>query len=191
MGTEIQTFNSLRDMADYLETQMSQYKALYEDYSQWLGTLLRSCEDQHKDEDWFQKSAALQKNMKTPQKKTSEPKNQGKKNEGKGKKTAASSAWIESGNVLISSSEQGQIEMLFEAIDKINTKIQEMDKFKSSTQQLERIGLGKNTSYIVYIEDDVPKRIFLRTKNGPSDADAFKFAIEFSTPGLYNSLGDE
>lgn len=177
-------------MADHLESQSNQYKAIYEDYSQWLGTLLRSCEDTYKNEDWFQKSTAMQKNIKSQQKKTSESKNSGKKNDGKGKK-AGSSCWIESGSVLISSSEQGEIEMLFEAIDKINVKIREMDKFKASTQQLERIGLGKNTSYIVYFEDDVPRRIFLRTKNGPSEAEAFKFAIQLSSPGIYESLSSE
>lgn len=190
MGTEIQTFTSLKDMADFLEIQAAQYKALYEDYSQWLGTLLRSCETNHKDEDWYQKSAAQQKNLKPQPKKGPEPKDQGKKSGGKGKKPSSSS-WIETGNVLISSTEEGQVEMLFEAIDKINTKIQEMDKFKASTQQLERIGLGKSTNYVVYFEDDVPKKIFLRTKNGPADADVFKFATQFSTPGMYDCFDNE
>jgi prefoldin subunit 5 len=190
VGTEIQTFNSLKDMADYLETQTSQYKAIYEDYSQWLGTLLRSCEGAHKNEDWFQKSTALQKNIKMPQKKAQESKNGGKKNNSKGKRTSPS-CWIESGNVLISSVEQGEIEMLFEAIDKINTKIQEMDKFKASVQQLERIGLGKNTNYVVYLEDDVPKKIFLQTRNRLTEADEFKFEAQFSSSGLYESFSNE
>ena len=174
-------------MADYLETQTTQYKALYEDYSQWLGTILRSAEDTHKDEDWYQKSAAMQKNLKAQPKKAPEPKGGAKKSGGKGKK-ADSSAWIESGNVLISSSEQGQIEMLFEAIDKINAKIQEMEKFKTSTQQFERIGLGKNTNYVVYIEDDIPKKVYIKTKNNPTELDMFKFATEFSIPGLSDSF---
>ena len=41
-----------------------------------------------------------------------------KKEGGKGKKTE-SSVWFQSGNVLISSTEQGQAEVLFEAIEKI------------------------------------------------------------------------
>jgi hypothetical protein len=186
LGTEIQTFVSIKDLAEYLEYQTGQYRTLYDDYSQWLGSLLRSCEDTHKNEDWYQKSAAQQKNLKPTQKKAPEPKNAAKKNEGKGKKNVSSS-WIESGNVLISSTEQGQVEMLFEAIEKINTKIQEMDKFKASTQQLERIGLGKNVNYIVYIEDDVPKKIALRTKND-SSADVFKFDTELSIPGMCDIL---
>ena len=183
MGTEIQTFSSLKDIADYLENQAGQYKALYEDYSQWLGTLLRSCENNHKNEDWYQKSAAQQKNLKPQQKKGPEPKEPAKKSGGKGK-SPTSSSWIESGNVLISSTEQGQVEMLFEAIDKINAKIQDMEKFKASTQQLERIGLGKNTSYVVYFEDDIPKKIFLKTINGPGETDIFKWVSQFSSPGI-------
>jgi hypothetical protein len=193
VGTEIQTFTSLKGMADYIETQSGQYKSLYEDYSQWLGTILRSAEDTHKNEDWYQKSAAMQKNLKTPSaKKAPEPKGGAKsgKAKGKGGKKPASSSWIESGNILISSSEQGQIEMLFEAIDKINVKMLELDKFKASMQQLERIGLGKNTNYIVFIEDDVPKKIYLRTKNSAADLEVFKFATEFSTPGIY-AFGSE
>ena len=40
MGTEIHTFTTLKDMTEYLTDQSDQYKALFEDYSQWLGTLL-------------------------------------------------------------------------------------------------------------------------------------------------------
>ena len=177
-------------MAEYIEYQTSQYRALFDDYSQWLGSLLRSLEDSHKNEDWYQKSAAQQKNLKTSAKKPQEPKDLAKKGGGKGKKPASSN-WIESGNVLISSTEQGQVEMLFEAIEKINTKIQEMDKFKASIQQLERIGLGKTVNYIVYIEDDVPKKIAIRPKIGSADGEAFKFATQFSIPGLYDLLDSQ
>ena len=189
MGTEIQTFTSIKDMAEYIENQTSQYRSLLEDYSQWLGTLLRSCEETHKNEDWYQKLAAQQKNAKAQPKKGPEPKDAGKKSGGKGKKQA-SSTWIESGNVLISSTEQGQVEMMFEAIEKINTKIQEMDKFKTSIQQLERIGLGKTVSYAVYIEDDVPRKIVIRNKN-TSTEEAFKFATQFSIQGLYDAFDNK
>lgn len=190
MGTEIQTFASIKDMAEYIEYQSSQYKALFDDYSQWLGSLLRSLEDSHKNEDWYQKSAAQQKNLKTPAKKSPEPKDSAKKGGGKGKKSASSN-WIESGNVLISSTEQGQVEMLFEAIEKINIKIQEMDKFKASMKQLERIGLGKTVNYIVYIEDDVPKKIAVRPKMSSTDGEAFKFDTQFSIPGWYDAVDSQ
>ena len=188
MGTEIRTFITLKEMNEYLLDQLDQYRLLYEDYSQWLGSLLRSCEETHKNDDWYQKTAALQKNLRGPPKKASEKKAAGKKG-GKGKKIG-SSVWFQSGDVMLSSTEQGQAEVLFEAIEKIGDKIQEMEKFKATIQQLERIGLGKNVNYIVYIEDEVPKKIVLRAKTGLLEDEAYKFATELSVPAVYSSFGD-
>ena len=64
MGTEIHTFTSLKELTEFIAEQTTQYRAAYEDYSQWLGTLLRDVESAHKNEEWYQKSAALQKNLK-------------------------------------------------------------------------------------------------------------------------------
>ncbi len=190
MGTEIRTFNSLKDITEYLLDQNAQYKGLFEDYSQWLGSLLRSYEEEHKNDDWYQKSAALQKNLKGPAaKKAPEPKSSGKKGGAKGKE-AETPGWIQSGNVLLSSTEQGQVEVMFEAIEKINSKIQELDKFKATVQQLERLGLGKNVNYVVYIEDDVPKKIVLRVKSNLADEGIFKFATELSVPAAFSDFDD-
>ena len=71
MGTEIRTFTSLKDITEFLANQTSQYKALFEDYSQWLGTVLRDAESTHKNEEWYQKSAAPTKSPKSPSKKAS------------------------------------------------------------------------------------------------------------------------
>ena len=186
MGTEIRTFATLKDLTEYLLDLTGQYKVLFEDYSQWLGSLLRSCEETHKDEDWYQKSTALQKNLRGPSKKPPEKSGKG----GKGKK-GGSSAWIQTGNVLLSSTEQGQAEVLFEAIEKIGDKIQDIEKFKVTVQQLERMGLGTSINYIIYIEDDVPKKIVLRVKSGLPDEEAFKFATELSVPAVYSDFDDK
>ena len=186
MGTEIRTFTTLKDMTEYLLDLTGQYKALFEDYSQWLGSLLRSCEETHKNEDWYQKSAALQKNLRGTSKRSSEKSGKG----GKGKK-GESSAWIQTGNVFLSSTEQGQAEVLFEAIEKIGDKIQDIEKFKATVQQLERMGLGQNVNYILYIEDDVPKKVVLRVKSGLPDEEAFKFATELSVPAVYRDFDDK
>jgi hypothetical protein len=97
---------------------------------------------------------------------------------------------VQSGSVLLSSTEQGQVEILFEAIEKISAKVSEQEKFKATVQQLERIGLGKNVCYIVYLEDDIPKRIVLKPK-GTQDKDSFKFSTEMSVEasiGAFASL---
>ncbi len=184
MGTEIRTFTAIKEITDYLTDQSSQYRALYEDYSEWLGTLLRSCEDTSKNEDWHQKSSAAQKTARSPPKKTTETKSSDKK----GGKKNESSIWIPTGTILLSSTEQGQAEILFEAIEKIGIKLQEIDRFKMSVQQLERIGLGKNVNYILYIEDDVPKKIVTRAKNSMNTEEAFKFATQLSIPAYYSDL---
>ena len=182
MGTELRTFTTLKDMTEYLLDLTGQYKVLFEDYSQWLGSLLRSCEENHKNEAWYQKSAALQKNLRGSKK---APEKSGKG--GKGKKGEAS-VWIQTGNVLLSSTEQGQAEVLFDAIEKIGDKIQEIEKFKVTVQQLERMGLGTSVNYILYIEDDVPKKIVLRVKSGLPEEEAFKFSTELSVPAVYSDF---
>jgi hypothetical protein len=158
-----------------------QYRMLYEDYSQWLGSLLRSCEETYKDDEWYKVSTALAKTLKSAPKEPS--KTQGKKDGGK-KKKAEDSCWLQSGNVLLSSTPQGQVEVMFEAIEKIGAKITEMDKSKMAIQQLERIGLGKKVNYIAYFEDDVPKRIVLSAKATQQGDEIFHFATELFATAL-------
>ncbi len=186
LGTEIRTFMSLKDLTEYLSNQTTQYKALYEDYSQWLGSVLRDAQSNHKNEEWFQKSAALQKTLKASSKKPAETDKSKKGGKGaKGKEET--SCWVQSGDIAISFTEQGQTEILFEAIEKINVKVQEYEKFKGTVQQLARLGLGTTVNYIVYIEEDVPKKIVLKQKTTAKEDEAFKFIAELSVPAFYNS----
>jgi hypothetical protein len=189
MGTEIHTFATLKEMTETVADLLGQYKSLFEDYSQWLGSLLRTCEASHKNEEWYQKSATLQKNLRS-QAKMPEKKESGKKGGGKGKSTV-SSCWIQLGTIWFSSTEQGQAEILFEAIEKIKLKTQEIEKFKAVMQQLERLGLGKTVNYIVYIEDDVPKKIVLQPKPGLVEDETFRSVTELSVPGVYNNFDNQ
>ena len=96
MGTEIHTFTSLKDLTEYIAIQTSQYKSLFEDYSQWLGTVLRDAETSHKNEDWYQKSAALQKTLKAQSKKpvnTDKSKKGGKGGKDKEEASPLDSIW--------------------------------------------------------------------------------------------------
>lgn len=181
MGTEIRTFKTLKDISEYVLDHEIEQKALYEDYSQWLGSLLRTCEEEHKDESWYQNSAALQKSLGGQTKKAPEKKAGGKKGSGKDK-NGESSCWVQSGNALVSSTEQGKVELLFDAIEKISAKIMELNQFKSTIQQLERIGLGKNVTYIVYIEEEIPKKIVISSKCKQSEDEGFKFSMGLSVP---------
>jgi len=187
MGTEVRTFTGLKDLTEYLSNAVGEYKMLYEDYSQWLGSLLRSCEKDHKDEEWYKISAAaLLKLSKGAPKANPQP-----KSKSKGGKKDTSSSWVQSGNVSLSSSQQGQVEVLFEAIEKISAKILEMDKSKIALQQLERIGIGNSANYIVYFEDDVPKKIVLCAKAGQQGNETFRFSTELSVPAIPTDFGNE
>jgi len=173
----MRTFYSLKEMDDYVNDQTNQYKALSEDYSQWLGSLLRDSGDAGK-------SAAFQKNMRSSAKKNMDTGRSPKKNaEGKSKKDQ-NSGWIQAGDVLLCSTEQGEAEILFEAIEEINKKIQSLEKFRATLQQIERIGPGKNVNYIIYIKDDVPEKIVVRTKSNGQDNENFSFAADFTVEGL-------
>ncbi len=185
MGTEIRTFTSLKDITEFIVGQTSQYKALFEDYSQWLGTVLRDAEAKHKGEEWFQKSAAAQKVLKSQAKKPVETDKSKKSGKG-GKGQSEESPWVQTGNIAISFTEQGQSEILFEAIEKINSKIQEYEKFKGTVQQLTRLGLGQTVNYIIYLEEDVPKKIVLKQKAGAKGDEQFKFMTELSVPAYFN-----
>jgi len=126
----------------------------------------------------------MQKTLRSQSKKPSEPADKGKKG-AKGKEE--SSHWVQSGDISISFTEQGQTEILFEAIEKINKKIQENEKFKATVQQLARLGLGTTVDYIVYIEEDIPKKIVLKPKAGAKGDESFKFVTELSVPAFYTT----
>ena len=103
----------------------------------------------------------------------------------KKQKARKNSCWVQSGDIAISFTEQGQTEILFEAIEKINSKMQENEKFKLAVQQLARLGLGTTVNYIVYIEEDIPKKIVLKPKANAKGDEAFKFMTELSVPAFY------
>jgi hypothetical protein len=190
MGTEIRTFNNLKELSEYIIEEISQHKSLYEDYSQWLGSLLRNAEATCKDEEWYKKSAILQKNLRSQAKRAPEKKETGKKNGKKGQSNE-SSIWVQSNNICLSSADQGQIEILFEAIEKINAKVQELEKFKSGFAQLERLGLGLNVNYVVLICDDVPRKIVLKIKGGSARDEMFRFDKQISVSAPYFDLDNE
>ncbi len=188
MGTEIRTFTSIKEISEFVLNQILQYKGLFEDYSQWLGSVLRDAESKHKGEEWFQKSAALQKTLKSSAGKKPPASADKSKKGGKNAKGAQEeSPWIQTGDIELSFTEQGQTEILFEAIERISNKIQEYEKFKATVQQLTRLGLGTTVNYIVYLEENIPKKIVLKQKANAKGDDIFKFVTELSVPAYVSS----
>lgn len=166
--TEIRTFYSLKEIRESVEVELDQYKLLLEDYSQWLGSLLRNPESA-KDPEWSKKTAELQKVLKSG----------GRKKEDKGAATVTE--WVQFKDLLLSADVLGEAEILFEAVEELKSKIDKLERAKNSIADLERYGLGKDLLYVAYIHDGVPERVFFKPKK--SEMAKFEFARDFSVLG--------
>jgi len=172
IGTEIRSFYSIREINETLEEEIAQYKAVADEYSQWLGSFLRDSKGMKENEEWTKKMSALQKAR--PKAKTNASK------EAKAKKTPNSAEWVQYRDVKLSATEQGEAEVLFDAIEELNKKIEQLEKVKNSLAELEKTGLGKDIIYITYIHDGVPEKIVLRHRKDQDFAKKFQYITDFS-----------
>jgi len=173
IGTEVRTFYSLRELHDSLKEEIDQYKTMADEYSQWLGLFLRDSEAAFKNQEWFKNLSVMQKTLKAgnkPQRKEKKP----------GKKGDSSPDWIPYREIMLCASEQGQAEIVFEAIESINDKIAQLEKIGNTVDELEKSGLGKDITFVAFIRDGVPEKLVLRYKEGKELAERFKFIAEFS-----------
>lgn len=175
LGTEVRTFYSLRELREAIEDEIKQYNAIAEEYSQWLGLFLRGAEAANSDKEWYKNLSAMQKTIKTKKKPQKTEK------QGKSKKQEVPAAdWTSYRDVMLSTSEQGQAEVVFEAIEEINNKIDKLERAENTFAELEKSGLGKDITFIAFIHDGVPEKLVLRHKKGEELAERFKFITEFS-----------
>ena len=164
--TEIRSFYSLKELSESLEEEIDFYKAAVDEYSQRLGSFLREMKATHGNEEWFKKLSDLQKISKG--------------GKSKGKKKAGSSGWFEFKEIMLSTEEQGEAQILFEAIEEINSKVTRLEKIRDTVEDLKRLGLGEDILYITYVHDEVPERIVLRKKGGKEAGEKFEFMTTFS-----------
>ncbi len=157
-----------------MEEDIEQYKSVADEYSQWLGSFLRNLEATEGDKEWLKKMEGLQK---------AKPKRRVKPSKIKGKeKKIQSSAgnWIQFKEISLSASEPGEAEILFEAIEEINSKTEQLEKIKECVAELEKSRLGKDIIYITYIRDGVPEKIVLRHKKDQEFEKKFQYIADFS-----------
>jgi len=176
LATEIRSFYSLRDLRESIEKEIDQYKGVVDEYSQWLGSFLRDMEATHGNEEWFKKFSAAQKSLQGKAKRETEKEGKGEKT----KRAGASTEWVSFKDVMLSASEQGEAEILFDAIEEISRRIEQLNKVKGTIENLEKSNLGKDIIYIAYIHNGVPEKIVLRHKRGEEFAEKFKFMADFS-----------
>jgi len=172
LTTEIRSFYSLQDLRESVEEKIVQFKALLEEYSQWLGSLLRDLESAHSGEEWFKSVSALQRYAKKGGSR--------KESEKKGGKEKALAEWVAVKGVMLNASDQGEVEILFDAIEEINRKVEQLTKVKAAVEDLERLALGKEIIYVAYVHDGVPEKIVLRHKKGGGESEKFTYVADFS-----------
>ena len=142
--TEIVTLRSLQELQDRLESENESYLSQKEEVSERLGDFLREAEEEHGDEDWF-KQLDLEKLG-------------GKKNG----KTRKGSDWIQFQGLELSSSLQGEAEVMFEALSKISGKLEALGRGIESLEELRKVGLGNDVSYVCYLEEGVLSKVVLK-----------------------------
>jgi hypothetical protein len=169
-STEIRTFYSLKEIRESVEEEITQHKLVLEDYSEWLGMLLRNPESL-KDQEWVKKAAQLQKLLKAGARKG------GRKEE---KKSGTPTEWVHFKELMLCASDFGEAEMLFEAIEELKNKVDRLERVKSSVGDLERYGLGKDVLYITYIHDGALEKMVFKPRKGADAGEKFKFIADFS-----------
>ncbi len=176
LETEIRSFYSLQELREVLDEGIRHYGELVEEYTQWLGLFLRGAEASNGDQEWFKKLSGMQKALKSGRKAKKEVKGTEKKKE------AGSPEWIVYKEILLSTNEQAQAEIVFDVIEEISEKMDRIEKSKIAFAELEKSGLGTGLTYIALIRNGVPEKLVLRQKKDKEISERFRFATEISVP---------
>lgn len=174
MVTEIRNFYSLKELSESLEEEISFCKTAGEEYGERLGAILRDNEATNGEEDWFKELSGLQKAPK-------ESKRKGK-SKGKGKKKGAKSGWIQFKDIMLSTENNGEAQILFAAIEDLKGNVNKLEKIREDIEDLKRLGLGENIIYIAYLHEGIPEKIVLHKKNGDEVEKKFEFRATISIP---------
>jgi hypothetical protein len=155
LATEIITVYTLQELITQIDEDISSYLSQKEEYSEKLGDFLRETMEKYGEEDWF-KELSLD-NLPREKRKS--------KKKGKKRKGIAGEVedWIPFKNILLSSSIQGEAEIMFDAIQHISQKLDELEKTRETMEELRNIGLGNNVEYICFLKDGVVNKLFLKS----------------------------
>lgn len=170
--TEIITVRSLQELYSQIEAEIDSYLSQKEEYSEGLGNFLREAEEKYGDEDWF-KQLSLDKLG-------GAGKSRQKKDKKKKKRKKESADWVPFQGLELSSSAQGEAEVMFEVIAKITERLEELTDAKESLDELRKVGLGNNVRYICYLENGVVRKVVIKHID-ESVAGKFTFNREFTT----------
>lgn len=168
MVTEIRNFYSLRELSDDLEEQIRFYKSLSDEYGQRLGSLLREKAETDGDKEWFKELSGFQNASGDSNSK------------GKGKKKGKKAGWVRFKDLMLSTEDYGEAQILFDAIEEIRGKVVRLEKILENIEDLKRLGIGENIIYIAYLHEGVPEKIVLNKDPGEEFGKKFEFLARIS-----------
>ncbi|KON29862.1 hypothetical protein AC482_05425 [miscellaneous Crenarchaeota group-15 archaeon DG-45] len=178
LATEFMETSSLKELVTMVEREISHYTSKKEEYSERLGNFLRESEEKHGDEDWFKR---LSLGEKLPKGKPKRKEKGGRKK--RGKKGGEPGEWVPFHSVHLSSSVQGEAELMFEAIEVITARIGALEEAKESIEELRSVGIGEEAVYIVLLREGVPEKIVIKP-TGAEAAQKFIFSKGFTVVQL-------
>jgi len=172
---EIVTLRSLQTLEQQIEADIATYSFQKEDYSERLGNFLRDAEEKYGDEDWFKELSLEKISGDKPKKDDSKKKPKKKKKRKKGD----SDSWVPFKSLELSSSVQGEAEIMFETLQAITEKLEALEESKESINELRNVGLGNEVVYICYVKDGVISKIVLKSVD-TDEVSKFTFNMGFS-----------
>ena len=81
---------------------------------------------------------------------------------------------------MLSTEEYGEAQILFDAIEDLKNRVNQLEKIKEDIEDLKRLGLGEDIIYIVYLREGVPEKIVLHKKDGEEFGKKFEFMATLS-----------
>lgn len=174
--TEIMDISSLQELVTLVEIEISRRLSQKEGYSERLGSFLRESEEKYGSEEWFKR---LSLGEKLPKGGAKAKKENGRRRKKRGKKGGETEVWVQFQSMLLSSSVQGEAELIFEAIEAITEKIGKLEEAKVSIEELRNVGLGEEVCYVVLLKEGVPEMIIIKP-TGSDVAQKFKFSKGFT-----------
>ncbi len=173
---EIVTLRSLQTLIQQIEVDIATYSFQKEDYSERLGNFLRDAEEKYGDEDWFKEFSLEKISGDKPKKDDSKKKSKKKK---KRKKKGDSDSWVPFKSLELSSSVQGEAEIMFETLQVITEKLEALEESKESIEELRNVGLGNEVAYICFVKNSVISKIVLKSVD-TDEISKFTFNMGFS-----------
>lgn len=174
--TEIRNYDSLNELSETLEEDISFCKNAIGDYRERLGSILRKNEATNGDNECFKALSGLQNGSKETKN------NRNNKSKGKSKKKGAKSGWIQFKGIMLSMANHGEAQILFDISEDLKGKIAQLEKIRDAIEDLKRLGLEENIIYITYMHEGIPEKIVLHKKNGDNINKRFKFMAKISQP---------